>query len=52
MRAWQLSWLLARRFRGKRERSGFVSFISAWLDVRDSPWLYGVYHWSKRDERL
>ncbi|MDX1525350.1 MAG: lipoprotein-releasing ABC transporter permease subunit [Pseudidiomarina maritima] len=29
MRAWQLAWLLARRFRGKRERSGFVSFISA-----------------------
>lgn len=29
MQPWNLTWQLARRFRKRRERSGFVSFISA-----------------------
>src|SRR5690554_1499482 len=29
MQPWNLSWQLARRFRQRRERSGFISFISA-----------------------
>lgn len=29
MQPWNLTWQLALRFRGRRERSGFISFISA-----------------------
>src|SRR5690554_3600881 len=29
MQPWNLTWQLARRFRRRRERSGFISFISA-----------------------